>query len=87
MFGPKKAPSQSPYMRLLNRALSAKECDLSGSQGKLLKDYLFILKQTYAVYTFNQNLQNLLKGKLYQGNTKGKKEDTCHQSIAKSISQ
>ena len=25
MFGPKKTPSQSPYMRLLNRALSKSE--------------------------------------------------------------
>ena len=38
MFGPKKTPSQSPYMKLLNRALSKSENSREGSQGKV-KNY------------------------------------------------
>ena len=39
MFGPKKTPSQSPYMRLLNRALSKSETN--GDHGNYLPDLIF----------------------------------------------
>ena len=40
MFGPKKTPSQSPYMRLLNRALSKSETN--GDHGNYQIKYFFI---------------------------------------------
>lgn len=33
MFGPRKTPSQSPYMRLLSRALSQSSNDGDGDNG------------------------------------------------------
>ena len=50
MFGPRKTPSQSPYMRLLSRALSQSSNDGDGDNGG---KFIFTKQQLFVnIYLF-----------------------------------
>ena len=88
MFGPKKAPSQSPYMRLLNRALSAKESDISGSQGKLFEGefiYSFMSKLPTNIFSnFAEFVEGQAISREYKGE-EGRYMKPKHTIVNKSI--